>query len=172
MPWNVRDYPASMKNLDPLVRKKAIDIANALLADGYSDDRAIPINNVSTLSQSSMGASNTTTYDNYTPEQRAALAEAAASFKVYGDITSHLVSGSFSNGAIYSTAAGRGGYIEGMISKLLFPMKKTTNWTSLYWQKKNLRCSSHKPLRSSRLLIAYTMLYCHSLRYRSFEPPQ
>ena len=22
MPWNVRDYPASMKNLDPLVRKK------------------------------------------------------------------------------------------------------------------------------------------------------
>ena len=43
MPWNVRDYPESMKNLDPLVRKKAIDIANALLADGYSDDRAIPI---------------------------------------------------------------------------------------------------------------------------------
>lgn len=70
-------------------------------------------NNVSILTQSSMGASNTTTYDNYTPEQRAALAEAAASFKVYGDITSHLVSGSFSNGAIYSTAAGRGGYVEG-----------------------------------------------------------
>jgi len=70
-------------------------------------------NNVSTLTQSSMGASNTTTYDNYTPEQRAALAEEAASFKVYGDITSHLVSGSFSNGAIYSTAAGRGGYVEG-----------------------------------------------------------
>lgn len=70
-------------------------------------------NNVSTLTQSSMGASNTTTYDNYTPEQRAALAEAAAGFKVYGDITSHLVSGSFSNGAIYSTAAGRGGYVEG-----------------------------------------------------------
>ena len=70
-------------------------------------------NNVSTLTQSSMGASNTTTYDNYTPEQRAALAEVAASFKVYGDITSHLVSGSFSNGAIYSTAAGRGGYVEG-----------------------------------------------------------
>ncbi|SFE62611.1 hypothetical protein SAMN04487887_1271, partial [Enterococcus casseliflavus] len=70
-------------------------------------------NNVSTLTQSSMGASNTTTYDNYTPEQRAALAEAAASFKVYGDITSHLVNGSFSNGAIYSTAAGRGGYVEG-----------------------------------------------------------
>ncbi|MDU5509852.1 DUF2188 domain-containing protein [Enterococcus gilvus] len=43
MPWNMEDYPASMKNLDPLVRKKAIAIANALLADGYPDDRAIPI---------------------------------------------------------------------------------------------------------------------------------
>ncbi len=43
MPWNVNDYPVSMKNLDPLVRKKAISIANALLADGYDDDRAIPI---------------------------------------------------------------------------------------------------------------------------------
>ena len=42
-----------------------------------------------------MGASNTTTYDNYTPAQRAQLAEAGASFKVYGNITSHLVSGSF-----------------------------------------------------------------------------
>lgn len=43
MPWNMKDYPASMKNLDPLIRKKAIDIANALLDDGYPDDRAIPI---------------------------------------------------------------------------------------------------------------------------------
>lgn len=43
MPWNMTDYPASMKNLDPLIRKKAIDIANALLDDGYPDDRAIPI---------------------------------------------------------------------------------------------------------------------------------
>lgn len=60
-----------------------------------------------------MGASNTTTYDNYTPAQRAQLAEAGASFKVYGNITSHLVSGSFSNGATYTTAAGRGGYIDG-----------------------------------------------------------
>jgi hypothetical protein len=70
-------------------------------------------NNVSTLTQSSIGAANTTTYDNYTPTQRAQLAEAAASFKVYGNITSHLVSGSFSNGASYTTAAGRGGYIDG-----------------------------------------------------------
>lgn len=43
MPWNMNDYPASMKNLDPLIRKKAIDIANALLDDGYPDDRAISI---------------------------------------------------------------------------------------------------------------------------------
>ena len=39
MPWNMEDYPASMKNLDPLVRKKAIAIANALLADGYPDEK-------------------------------------------------------------------------------------------------------------------------------------
>lgn len=70
-------------------------------------------NDVSKLSQSSMGASNTTAYDNYTPAQRAQLAETGANFKVYGNITSHLVSGSFSNGATYTTAAGRGGYIDG-----------------------------------------------------------
>ena len=29
MPWNMKDYPASMKNLDPLVRKKAIAIATS-----------------------------------------------------------------------------------------------------------------------------------------------
>lgn len=43
MPWDTNDYPDSMKNMDPLVRKKAIDIANALEEDGYDDDRAIPI---------------------------------------------------------------------------------------------------------------------------------
>lgn len=43
MPWDMKDYPNSMKNMDPLLRKKAIDIANALLAQGYEDDRAIPI---------------------------------------------------------------------------------------------------------------------------------
>ncbi|MGH1815555.1 WxL domain-containing protein [Enterococcus casseliflavus] len=70
-------------------------------------------NDISKLTQSTMGAANVTNFDNSTPEERAALAEAGAAFKVYGDISSHLVSGSFSNGAIYSTAAGRGGYIEG-----------------------------------------------------------
>ncbi len=43
MPWDMNDYPASFKNFDPLLRKKAIDIANALLAEGYNDDHAIPI---------------------------------------------------------------------------------------------------------------------------------
>lgn len=43
MPWDMNDYPASLKNFDPLLRKKTIDIANALLENGYKDDRAIPI---------------------------------------------------------------------------------------------------------------------------------
>lgn len=43
MPWNMNDYPASLKNLPELVRKKAIDIANALLEEDYPEDRAIPI---------------------------------------------------------------------------------------------------------------------------------
>ena len=43
MPWDMNDYPDSMKNFDPLLRKKAIDIANALEEEGYDDDRAIPI---------------------------------------------------------------------------------------------------------------------------------
>lgn len=43
MPWNVNDYPASLKNFDNLLRKKIIDIANALLANGYDDNQAIPI---------------------------------------------------------------------------------------------------------------------------------
>lgn len=43
MVWNMVDYPASLKNFDPLLRKKTIDIANALLENGYKDDRAIPI---------------------------------------------------------------------------------------------------------------------------------
>ncbi|GMA08640.1 hypothetical protein GCM10025886_17910 [Tetragenococcus halophilus subsp. flandriensis] len=43
MVWDMKDYPTTMKNLDSLVRKKAIDIANALLQDGYPEGRAIPI---------------------------------------------------------------------------------------------------------------------------------
>ncbi|WP_035988040.1 DUF2188 domain-containing protein [Leptolyngbya sp. KIOST-1] len=43
MPWTYSDYPVSMKNLTAEVRRKAIDIANALLSDGYEDGRAIAI---------------------------------------------------------------------------------------------------------------------------------
>ena len=43
MPWNEKDYPASMKNLDSMVRRKAIDIANAMIKEGYKEDHAIPI---------------------------------------------------------------------------------------------------------------------------------
>lgn len=43
MPWTKKDYPESMKNLSEIVRNKAIEIANALLDEGYDEDRAIPI---------------------------------------------------------------------------------------------------------------------------------
>ncbi|AEV95786.1 hypothetical protein PECL_1568 [Pediococcus claussenii ATCC BAA-344] len=43
MPWNSKNYPTSMKNLSTEVRNKAIEIANALLKEGYKEDRAIPI---------------------------------------------------------------------------------------------------------------------------------
>lgn len=43
MPWRKNDYPVSMKNLEPRVRNKAIEIANALLDDGYEEGRAIAI---------------------------------------------------------------------------------------------------------------------------------
>ncbi len=43
MPWTKSDYPQSWKNMTATVRNKAIDIANALLHEGMSDERAIPI---------------------------------------------------------------------------------------------------------------------------------
>ncbi len=43
MPWTETDYPQSMKNLDLQVRRKAIEIANALVEDEYDEGRAIPI---------------------------------------------------------------------------------------------------------------------------------
>lgn len=43
MPWTVDRYPASMRRLPPLVRVKAIEIANALLAEGMDEGRAIRI---------------------------------------------------------------------------------------------------------------------------------
>ena len=42
MPWNKQDYPVSMKNLEPRVRHKAIEIANALLEMGMRKDARLP----------------------------------------------------------------------------------------------------------------------------------
>lgn len=43
MHWTMDDYPQSWKNMDKLERKKAIDIGNAMLKDGHSEDDTIPI---------------------------------------------------------------------------------------------------------------------------------
>ena len=43
MPWTPDRYPASMSRLAPEVRLKAIEIANALLAEGCDDGKAIRI---------------------------------------------------------------------------------------------------------------------------------
>lgn len=43
MPWDEKDYPDSMKNLDSLTKRKAIDIANAMVEEGYKEENAIPI---------------------------------------------------------------------------------------------------------------------------------
>ena len=43
MPSNSTYYPTSMKNLPPVVREKAIEIANALLEEGMEEGKAIRI---------------------------------------------------------------------------------------------------------------------------------
>ena len=43
MPWTAARFPPSMSHLPPLVRAKAIEIANALLAENYEEGRAIRI---------------------------------------------------------------------------------------------------------------------------------
>lgn len=43
MPWTKKDYPDSLKNFMAPVRNKAIDIANALLAEGNDEQKAIAI---------------------------------------------------------------------------------------------------------------------------------
>lgn len=43
MPWTMDRYPVSMRRLPPWVRRKAIDIANALLDEGMDDGMAIRI---------------------------------------------------------------------------------------------------------------------------------
>jgi uncharacterized protein YdaT len=41
MPWYHGDYPPSYKNLDPELRKKAVEIANAILEEGADEGVAI-----------------------------------------------------------------------------------------------------------------------------------
>jgi uncharacterized protein YdaT len=43
MPWTELRYPPSMRQLAPSVRAKAIQIANALLAEGMDEGKAIRI---------------------------------------------------------------------------------------------------------------------------------
>jgi uncharacterized protein YdaT len=43
MPWNADYYPPSMQHLAPVVRAKAIEIANALLDEGMEEGKAIRI---------------------------------------------------------------------------------------------------------------------------------
>jgi len=43
MPWNESNFPRSMLNLTPVIRAKAIEIANALLQEGQEEGRAIRI---------------------------------------------------------------------------------------------------------------------------------
>ena len=43
MPWDEAYYPQSMQNLPLEIRLKAIEIANALLEEGYDEGKAIRI---------------------------------------------------------------------------------------------------------------------------------
>lgn len=43
MPWSADYYPPAMSHLPEIVREKAIEIANALLEEGYDEGRAIRI---------------------------------------------------------------------------------------------------------------------------------
>ena len=43
MPWNEQHYPVAMKRLTPVTRMKAIEIANALLAEGMDEGKSIRI---------------------------------------------------------------------------------------------------------------------------------
>lgn len=43
MPWTTNRYPKSMEHLPAIVRLKAIEIANALLADDVEEGKAIRI---------------------------------------------------------------------------------------------------------------------------------
>jgi uncharacterized protein YdaT len=43
MPWNEEYYPPAMERLSPIVREKAIEIANALLDEGHDEGFCISV---------------------------------------------------------------------------------------------------------------------------------
>ncbi|OLP66306.1 hypothetical protein BACPU_06080 [Bacillus pumilus] len=43
MPWTMKDYPASFQSLEKTIRKKALEITNKMIQEGYDDHRATPI---------------------------------------------------------------------------------------------------------------------------------
>ncbi|HXJ81487.1 MAG TPA: hypothetical protein VMS64_22755 [Candidatus Methylomirabilis sp.] len=43
MPWNDEYYPPAMEHLSPIVRAKAIEIANALLEEGHDEGFCIRV---------------------------------------------------------------------------------------------------------------------------------
>jgi uncharacterized protein YdaT len=43
MPWTIEHFHAAMRNLDPEVRDKAIEIANALLRERHDEGFAIRV---------------------------------------------------------------------------------------------------------------------------------
>ena len=43
MPWTLDRYPPAMRHLPPLVRAKAVEIANAVLAEEGDEGKAIRI---------------------------------------------------------------------------------------------------------------------------------
>lgn len=43
MPWSESRYPPAMEHLEPLVRSKAIEIANALLEEGHDEGFCIRV---------------------------------------------------------------------------------------------------------------------------------
>ncbi|MGX9289884.1 DUF2188 domain-containing protein [Bacillus sp. A015] len=43
MPWTMEGYPASFQSLEKVIRKKALEIANKMIQEGYDENRALPI---------------------------------------------------------------------------------------------------------------------------------
>ena len=43
MPWNEQYYPPAMEHLSPIVRAKAVEIANTLLEEGHDEGFCIRV---------------------------------------------------------------------------------------------------------------------------------